>query len=448
MITNAKIAIFGLGIEGISLANFLKEKNEITVFDVKNINQFDQGLIQNLKAAAIKLNLGEEIKPENFDYVIHSAGVRPDNPKITKLVTQGAKLTSATKLFFDLCPCPIIGITGTKGKGTTSTLIYKFLKTKFEDVFLAGNIGMPMIDVLPKLTQKSLVVLELSSFQLMGLTKSPHVAVVLMITSEHLDWHKNQDEYVESKKSIVKNQSKQDFCVMSGDFETSRSFAKDTNAHTYFFSTQRKTNGTYVEKEKIISEINIPELICKTSDVLLPGRHNLQNVCAAISVAKIYGVSAKNIKSVLKSFKGLAHRLELVRTTKGVKYYNDSFATTPETTIAAIESFKNPKILILGGSSKKSNFTALVKKILTDKSIKSIILIGPEGDNIKNLLTKNNYKGQTYSGLTNMKEIVDCAQKQAKNGDVVLLSPACASFGMFKNYKDRGEQFTKVVKSL
>ncbi|MBI2598979.1 UDP-N-acetylmuramoyl-L-alanine--D-glutamate ligase [Candidatus Curtissbacteria bacterium] len=353
-------------------------------------------------------------------------------------------------IFFDLCPCPIIAVTGTKGKGTTATLIYKMLKTQYKDVFLAGNIGTPALEILPKLKKTSLAILELSSFQLIDLKKSPHIAVVLMVTSEHLDWHRDQSEYKSSKMSIVKFQKKNDFAVVNQDFENSRSFRVKTPAKVLFFSAQKEANGAYLKDNKIICLVDGPETIASINDVLLPGRHNLQNVLAATVVAKLQKVKAENIAKVIKTFKGLVHRLQLVRTIDGVKYYNDSFSTTPETSIAAIRSFpRNPKILILGGSSKNSDFQPLAREIVGDKTVKAIVLIGEEAKRMGDALAKSGpFTGPIMEGAKNMRQVVSAAQKLAKAGDIVLLSPACASFGMFKNYQDRGEQFTQEVNSL
>lgn len=449
MVTNKKILILGIGLEGISAANFLKKDNVVAIYDDKKELDLDKASLKNLGSNP-KLYLSSLPKKEKFDLVVRSPGVKPDHPIIKRLVKEGSLLTSPTNIFFDLCPCPVIGVTGTKGKGTTVTLIYEMLKTQSENVYLAGNIGTPALDILPQLNKNSLVVLELSSFQLVDLNKSPHVAVVLMITEEHLDWHLDAIDYREAKKSIVKFQSKNDFAVINKDFPASNQFAKVTIGETFFLSTKIKTNGAYISKSKIVSELVQKEIICDTKEILLPGEHNLQNVLAAIVVAKLEGIKSENIKNVLTIFKGLAHRLELVKVVKGVKYYNDSYSTTPETAIAAIEAFpKIPKILILGGSSKKSNFTNLAKKIIKDKSVKKLILIGEEAQRIKSaLLRAGKFNGELFENLKNMKEIVSCAFKMANSGDIVILSPACASFNMFKNYEQRGEQFTKEVLNL
>ena len=450
MISGRNIAIFGFGKEGQTSANYLGKSNQITIIDEKDKDDIDNNFFKNLRIKNAHFSFGHQI-PQNlrFDYVVRSPGVRPDNFKINSLVKSGAILTSATKIFFDACPCQIIGVTGTKGKGTTASLIHQILKSQSSNVYLAGNIGTPALEILPELTRDSTVVLELSSFQLLDLKKSPHIAVVLMITSEHLDWHKDQNDYRTAKESIVAFQSKDDFAVINWDFQAARSMVQKTKAHVYYFSTEGKTNGTYLLSDKIISKINGFEEICTTSQILLPGKHNLQNILAAVAVAKIQKIENSKIVRVLSMFKGLAYRLQLVREINKVKFINDSYSTIPETAIAAIEAFENPKVLILGGSSKNSNFSKLGQKISQDNSIKAIILIGQEAKRIKKaIVSSGGVKAKIIEGAKNMHQIVSLAYLEAKPGDVIILSPACASFDMFKNYQDRGMQFTNEVQNL
>jgi len=450
MISGKKIAIVGFGIEGISCANYLGTKNQIFVIDQKSKDQIDDYLWKKLKVRDIKF-FWENRAPEalDVDLIVRSPGVKPDSAVVKKLLGKKTKVTTPTNIFFDKCPCPIIAVTGTKGKGTTATLIYKILKEKFKDVFLAGNIGMPALDILPKLKKDSFAVLELSSFQLLDLKKSPHLAVILMVTSEHLDWHNNQDEYIDAKKPIVSYQTKNDFAVVNADFTNSKEIVRNSKSKIYYFSTKERTNGVYLKSRKIVSTIEKLEEICDVSKIRLVGKHNIENVLAAVAVSKIYSAKNDDIVKVLTAFKGLEHRLELVAVKNQIQFYNDSFSTTPETTIAAIESFANKKVLILGGSSKNSDFSVLAEKIASDHSIKAILLIGQEAQRIKNSITRHgDFAGKIINGGENMKEIVKCAFSVAESGDIVVLSPACASFDMFKNYKDRGEQFIKEVRSL
>src|SRR3989344_3275708 len=403
MITGKKIAIVGFGIEGVSCANYLGVRNRIFIIDQKSKEQIDDDLWKKLKIKNIKFFWGSRMpKGLDVDFIVRSPGVGPEAAVIKKLLGKKTQVTTPTNIFFDECPCPVIAVTGTKGKGTTATLIYKILKEKFKRVFLAGNIGIPALDILPKLKKESFVVLELSSFQLLDLKKSPHLAVILMVTAEHLDWHKDQDEYIGAKKPIVLFQSKNDFAVVNADFANSAKIARNIKSKIYYFSTKKRTNGVYLKGPRIVSEIESPEEICDVSKIRLVGKHNIENVLAAVAVSKIYSVQNDDIVKVLTTFKGLEHRLELVREKNQIQFYNDSFSTTPETTIAAIESFDNKKILILGGSSKKSDFSALSRKITGDSSIVALVLIGQEVKKIENSILESGYfKGSIVKGAKN-----------------------------------------------
>ena len=491
--------MLGGGIEGISSAEFLKKHGaEVTILDEKESKDYLKEL-------------------SSYEIIVRSPGVKRDLPEILEAEKNGAVITSQINIFFDLCPCPIIGVTGTKGKGTTASLIYEMLKTQSINAYLGGNIGKPPLDFLDKLDPHSassgqaqqIVVLELSSFQLLDLKKSPHIAVMLMATSEHLDYHKDVYEYIDAKRNLLRFQSENDFAVINKDYPASRESDIETKGKVFFVSREEEVGeGCFAKDEKIVLRIdatrlthiarparqdqpniqgktrslnesrhqtNLPleenhtsafsclandqarasnnteileEEIIGVDQILLPGKHNLENVCAAVMVARLAGVSNKNITEVLKTFKGLEHRLELIGEINGVKYYDDSFSTTPETAIAAIKAFGNPEILILGGSSKGSDFKELGQVVFEAKNIKVIIGIGVEWQRIKAQFPISNFQFPIIEGLKDMRSIVQKASEMAEPGDVVLLSPACASFDMFKNYKDRGEQFKKEVNNL
>ena len=407
-----KVAILGYGIEGQDAEKYFKNVgDDVTILD----NKFDKDYLENL---------------DDFDVIVRSPGVYRYLPEIVKSEKNGVEITSAIKTFFDKCPCKIIGVTGTKGKGTTSTLIYEILKNAGKDVYLAGNIGKPYLELLPKLTKDSFVVMELSSFQLIDLNKSPQIAVVLNITEDHLDWHKDREEYVNAKKNIVGHQMISDYAVLNDEYADPKSFAKETKAKVYFFS--KKTLDQKFKKK-----------------LLLRGEHNLENIAAAVTVSKIIGINEETILKTVQSFKGLEHRLELVDTINGVTFYNDSFATGPQPTIAAINSFTEPETLILGGSDKGLDYQELGKIISKKENVKNIILIGETKFKIRNSLQiANRELGIVGLDKTNMIKIVEIAYKITKPGGVVILSPASASFDMFENYKDRGNQFKKAVRSL
>ncbi|HEX7456020.1 MAG TPA: UDP-N-acetylmuramoyl-L-alanine--D-glutamate ligase [Candidatus Nanoarchaeia archaeon] len=447
-----KVAVIGAGVEGSSSAAYLISKGaNVVLLDKKSEEQFGTGQIKEIRKLPIKLVLGEGYLSNlsSFDFIFRSPGIRPDLPEFLGAKKKGAVVTSQTKLFFDLCKAPIIGVTGTKGKGTTSALTHEILKAAGKKVFLGGNIGKPPLDFVDKATADSLVVLELSSFQLMDMEKSPHIAVVLMTTCEHLDWHRDEREYVEAKERVVKFQSEEDFLVINADNAVSKKLGGKSKANKYYFSIVEPVNrGAYVDKDFVVSVTDGWTTITNINDIQILGEHNLQNICAAVVVAGILETPPDIVHQAIVGFKGLPHRLESVAEKDGVKFYNDSASTAPETTIAAIHSFGSPKILILGGSSKGSDFTQLGREIVKS-DVKAVILIGQEAKRIKGAInTAGRFSGEFVEGLKTMQEIVEKAKNLSKPGDVVLLSPACASFDMFKNYPDRGDQFKEAVKLL
>lgn len=451
---NKKIAILGLGIEGLASADFLlKQGVACTVLDKKSEQGLDTAVVARLKEQNVMFITGDDYLShiEAFDIIIRSPGISMLTPELVVAQKKGVVITSHTQLFFDLCPCPIIGVTGTKGKGTTSSLIYHTLKESGKDVYLGGNIGNPPLTFLDLLTKDSLVVLELSSFQLQDCTKSPHIAVVLMITSEHLDYHATTEEYVAAKRNLLRVQTNRDYAVINRDYIASNESDIHTEGKVYFVSREREVaeEGCFVKDNAVwVRQDGKDKKIIEISEIALLGKHNLENVCAAVMAASLAGVSEEAMVSVLKNFTGLDHRLEFVGEINGVKYYDDSFSTTPETAIAAIESFTEPEILILGGSSKGADFTELGVAIAKQTNIKAIIGIGTEWENIKSKIKNPSAKFEIIEGAKSMREVIIEVQDIAASGDVVLLSPGCASFGMFKNYKDRGEQFQKEVKKL
>jgi UDP-N-acetylmuramoylalanine--D-glutamate ligase len=423
---NKNVAVLGLGIEGRDAINFLLSKGaEVTLLDKKEESELD---FSGVKKSKIKLVTGKDYLKDlkNYDYVVRSPGVYRYLPEIVKAEKEGVKITSAVKIFFEDCPAKIIGVTGTKGKGTTSSLIYEILKADKRSAYLSGNIGKPYLELLPKLTKDSWVVMEMSSFQLIDLDISPYVAVVLNITLDHMDWHKNRKEYVEAKRNIVSHQKKNDFAVINFDYDTPKSFVSSVK-------------GKLVEFSKSTLESRFE------NDLLLRGVHNLENIAAAVAVGQILRIDDDTIERAVKSFRGLEHRLELVDTINGVTFYNDSFATGPQPTIAAINSFTEPETVILGGSDKGLNYGELRSEIGDKENVKNIILIGEIGEKIGGGIKNKNV---VNLGKTSMIKIVRKALKITPKGGVVILSPAAASFDMFKNYKERGLQFKKAVKDL
>lgn len=462
--TDKKVAILGLGIEGIASALFLNTKGaEVTILDQRGEQEIDPKLLKRAQDMNAQLHFGKDAfqNLEQYSTVVRSPGIKLLPKEIENLESNRVLVTSQIKLFFDFCTAPIIGVTGTKGKGTTSSLIYQMLKEQGVDAYLGGNIGVPPFEFLEKLNKDSWVVLELSSFQLQDLHISPHIAVMLMITQEHLapdkglgpyeNYHTDVYEYIEAKRNIVRFQKKEDFTILNRDYPATNESDVYTEGKIFQVSRERGVidEGCFVRDGSVwIKRGGLEEELIKTEDILLPGAHNLENVCAAVMAAVLANVQKKHIVSVLKTFKGLEHRLELVRELNGVKYYDDSFSTTPETAIAAIQAFKTPEILILGGAHKGSDFKELGCVIRDAKNIKAIIGIGVEWKRIKEKIMNHESGIMLIERAKTMEQIVAAASKIGQPGDVVLLSPACSSFDMFKNYKERGDQFKEEVLKL
>lgn len=425
---STKIAILGFGVEGQATHQFLLGKGyeNLTIFDEKLEGDDIENELDKLK---------------EHDLIFRSPGIHKDHPKL-----KGLNVTSATQLFFELCPCKTIGITGTKGKGTTSTLIYKILKEAGKAVFLGGNIGIPSLTFLDELDEESIAVLELSSFQLHDATLSPNIAIILNTTSEHLDYHKDTEEYLQAKEAIVKYQNHHDAAIFNIDYPYHRRYENLTSGTKYFVSAKKTVaHGAYEQRGKLYL---FDEELCPVDEVGLIGPHNIENILPAAVVASILKIPNNITRKVIKEFKGLPHRIELVGEYKSIKFYNDSFSTTPETCMAAIKSFKEPLILIAGGSEKHSNYDDLGKLIACRENLKEVILMGDTAKSIKASIQKNSNIKPTITTVANYHDAFDLALEKAWKGYVILLSPASASFDQFKNYKHRGEVFRNWVESL
>lgn len=429
-----KIAILGFDTEGRATYEFLADKgHELTICDQKT---------DITVPAGAETQLGDDCFKDldRFDQIVRTPGLYPAkilaaNPGV------GSKITSHINLFFENSPTQnIIGITGTKGKGTTSSLVTKMLEAAGKDVYLGGNIGVPPLSFLNKLSVDSYVVLELSSFQLIDLKHSPQLAVCLMVVPEHLDWHEDYEEYIAAKQQLFIHQNSDDVAIYYADNPDSLSIADASEGRLVPYYKQP---GAFVKNDVINCD---GVAICKTSELKLLGKHNWQNVCAAITAVWQITQDVDAIRSVLTTFSGLEHRLEFVREFNGVSYYDDSFGTTPDTAIVAIEAFSQPKVVILGGSDKGVTFENLAETVV-NSNVRSVITIGKMGPIIATELQKLGFTS-VITGANSMPQIVAQAAAEASPGDVVLLSTACASFDMFQNYKDRGNQFVKAVQAL
>lgn len=441
-----QVAVLGYGTDGVSAVEYWHKLGaEITVCDNNTAINLPDFVIPKLG-----LNCLEGL--DKYDVIVRSPGIRPDkitsaNPKSPNILD---RVTTTINEFFEKCPAPIIGVTGTKGKGTTSTLIYNMLTAAGINTYIGGNIGIVPLDFLSEVTPDSWVVLELSSFQLMDIKHSPKIGVCLMVVPEHQDWHTSLQEYYHAKSQLFAKQSTNDIAVFHATNPSSKRIvdAGQGIKIPYYVPPTKESaytvTGAYVEGDQICMD---GKIVCDVSDVALLGRHNLENVCAAIAaVWKVIDGNVEAIKDVVQNFAGLEHRLEFVREVNHVQYYNDSFATTPEATVAAIHAFSHPKIVILGGSDKGIPFYDVVDAII-HSYVRRVIIIGETGQKIIELLVARGYENITLGGTT-MTEIVQAAQHAAEPGDVVILSTACASFDMFKDYKDRGNQFKTIVNAL
>lgn len=430
-----KIAILGYGEQGRSAYEHWRDGNEITVCDENKEVSLPEDVGRKLGTAYLQ-------GLDGFDLIVRSPSIYPRDIVAANSPAILEKVTTVTNEFFKVCPSKnIIGVTGTKGKGTTSTLIAKMLGADGKRVHLGGNIGTPPLDLLKNnIGRDDWVVLELANFQLIDLRYSPSIAVCLMVASEHLDWHDNQDEYFESKTQLFRHQTDKDYAIYFAENDVSKQIASVGGGRKIPYYAPP---GAAVQDDKIMID---GQTICEVGELKLLGRHNWQNACAAVTAAWQVTQNVDALRSVLTTFSGLEHRLELVRELDGVRYYDDSFGTAPETAIVAIQAFDEPKVIILGGSDKGADYKQLAETVAAG-NIRKVLLIGKQGPRIGAALKSVGFENTMPGGAT-IEEIAATAQAQAQPGDIVLLSTACASFDMFNNYKDRGEKFKAAVQAL
>lgn len=431
-----KIAIAGFGLEGESSYHYFAadSSNQITIVDQKQPSrELPLGVSTIIGKDAFE-------KLADFDLVVRTASLSP-----TKIKTNGV-IWSATNEFFSKCPAQIIGVTGTKGKGTIASLIANIFEADGKKVWLLGNIGVASLDHLSQINPSDIVVYELSSFQLWDLKYSPHVAVVSLVEPEHLNIHADFEDYVNAKSNIRRHQGDDDICIFHPTNTSSLKIARSSDKGKAFRYGAPDDGGVYVKDDGFYQ---VEHKICSKDALQLIGRHNVENACAAISVAKFYDISDEVIETGLRNFPGLPHRLEYVRTIDGVEYYNDGFSSSTPATVAAIQSFTQPEILIVGGIDRGGNFMEIADAMAAQNNIKTVIVIGEIRNKLAKILSSVNFNTPVViTNAKDMKTIVELAKSYAKSGDIVLLSPGCASFDMFKDFYDRGDQFRDVVNSL
>ena len=464
-IKNGIVTVIGIGVSNRPLIDYLLKKGaRITARDKKDYDSL-MPYSGELEKMGVKLILGGNyLDSINEDVIFRAPGIRPDLPQISEAIKNGALLTSEMELFFELSPAKILAITGSDGKTTTTTLTYKLLEEELKKkgkgrAWVGGNIGAPLLPYVDEMTEEDFAVLELSSFQLFTMRRSPNRAIITNVTPNHLDWHRDMDEYIEAKCNICRHFPISHITVNSENDVTAE-IGRNSDIQTTFFSsknidyskiTHLKENASAIyEKDGFItySDGKTEEKILRTEDIKLPGRHNVENYMAAISITRGL-VSNETIERIAKSFGGVAHRLEFVRELGGVKYYNSSIDSSPTRTAAALSALSEKPIIICGGYDKLIPFEPLAEALC--KKAKTVILTGATAKKIKAaLLSCPLFDGDKLPIIekADFEEAVKAAANAARKGDTVLLSPACASFDAFPNFEIRGNRFKEIVNSL
>lgn len=436
------VTVAGIGVSNKPLIDYLLEHGAIiTARDMKPRDTLGN-IAAELESKGIHLVCGENYLDDITDeYIFRSPGIKFDKPGLIKAVANGSVLTSEMELFFDLCPAKLIGITGSNGKTTTTTLISKFIEAQYGHVYVGGNIGTPLLPLVHEMTADDYAVVELSSFQLQTMTKSPDIAVVTNLSPNHLDYHNDMEEYADAKKNIFRYQKPKDRLILNNNCDITRKFADEIQPDVELIMFN-DTNGFYDADGKMYYR---DKFIMNTMDIFVPGHHNIENFMSAI--AATYGfIDLDIIQNIAKTFKGVEHRIEFVRELNDVKYYNNSADSSPSRCAAALDAFNQKVIIICGGYDKQIPFDSLAKP-LCDKA-KIIVLTGATAPKIKAALLESGENLPPVIEAPDFNDAVMKAHENAQNGDVVLLSPACASFDAFKNFAERGQRFKDIVNNL
>lgn len=444
------VAVIGIGVSNTPLLRLLlREGISVTACDRSSREKLG-ALAGELEAAGAKLQLGDGyLQNLSQDVIFRTPGLRPDVPELEAARARGSVITSEMEVFFQVCPCPIIAVTGSDGKTTTTTIIAELLRAAGHTVHVGGNIGHPLLAEAGSIRPTDWAVLELSSFQLMTMTRSPHIAVLTNLAPNHLDVHKSMEEYVWAKENIFRHQQPGDIAVFNLDNAITRELSAHAPGRALYFSRQAEPeNGVFLRGDAVISRRDGRERqIMTTEDIRLPGVHNVENYMAAI--AAVDGlVPDETIRTFARAFNGVEHRIELVRTWRGVRFYNDSIASSPSRTIAGLRSFKEKVILIAGGYDKHIPFDVLGPEVV--EHVKLLILCGATADKIRAAVEQApGYRPghPEILDVTPFQRAVETARDRAVPGDVVTLSPACAAFDQFKNFMERGKTFKAIVNS-
>lgn len=444
-----RAAVIGIGVSNRPLIEILLSHGVfVTACDRKDRKALG-AFADQLEAEGCQLQLGEEyLEGLDQDVIFRTPGMRPDLPQLQKAIDAGSRLTSEMEAFFEVCPCPMIAVTGSDGKTTTSSIIAEMLRKAGKTVYLGGNIGHPLLAEAKNMREDDLVVLELSSFQLLTMEKSPHIAVMTNLAPNHLDVHKDFAEYISAKENNFTHQSAEDIAVFNYDNAITREQSSRARGSVRMFSRREELEeGVFLRGDAIICRKNGAEReVMKVSDIRLPGAHNIENYMAAI--AAVDGlVNDDEIRTVAREFHGVEHRIELVRTLHGVRYYNDSIATSPDRTIAGLNSFDQKVILIAGGKNKGIPYDTLGPVI--NDHVKLLLLCGDTADVIRASTEQaDNYDGLPIRDTADLQEALSIAKAYAVDGDIVLLSPASTAFDRYANFMERGKVFKEIVNQL
>ncbi len=448
-VSGKNVLVFGSGISGVGAVKLLEKHGaKVVLYDGNeklDREEVRKKLPEDTGAEIVIGEFPEELL-ERIEIVVLSPGVPADLPVVEEMKERGILVTGEVELAYEFGKGDVLAITGTNGKTTTTTLLGEIMKAYKEEVFVVGNIGNPYTVAADEMTDKSVAVAEMSSFQLETVSNfRPKVSAILNFTPDHLNRHHTMENYVKAKKNIAKNQEVSDYCILNYEDERTREFGENLAAKVLYFSSRRKIEqGIYLENGKIIYKYPDEVEICHVDELKLLGLHNYENYMAAIAMAAVYGVPFDMIRKAVKEFQGVEHRIEYVTEKKGVAYYNDSKGTNPDAAIKGIQAMNRRTVLIGGGYDKDSDYTEWIRAF--DGKVKKLILLGQTKEKIADAAEKCGF--HDYVLVDTFEEAVLLAAKTACAGEAVLLSPACASWGMFPNYEVRGRVFKEIVNSL
>ncbi len=449
-----KVAVIGLGVSNIPLLDYLFDKKaKVTVFDEKEIDKIPKNIMNKLTAYSFDYYLGKDCLKylKNFVLIFRSPSCLPNRIELQEELDRGAIVTTEIEMLMKMCPCPIIGVTGSEGKTTTTSMIHDILVEGGYNTYLGGNIGTPLFTKLNKMKPEDVVVLELSSFQLMDMQVSPQTAVITNITPNHLNIHTDYAEYIDAKKNIYRYQNEDGVVILNYDNKITKKMKKEAKGKVVYFSSKTRLDNGYIVEENTVKECEnkLRKHIVYGDEIKLKGIHNFENICAAVAATKSF-VKQETVEKTLKKFKPIEHRLEFVREINKVEWYNDSASSSPTRTIAGLKAFPNKKIvLIAGGSDKDLDYRPIAKPIM--EKVSELILIGETSRKIEMAVEREIRKQGKNINIykcKSLKEAVNKAKVVAQPKQIVLFSPASASFDMFKNAYDRGNKFKKMVENL